>query len=79
MNANTLRQVHYALKPEERTSLQFAALARGDNIESDRLLNSAPLVWRKLVHHTDLIKARTVVGFIYQSVRMNHETVLRSR
>ena len=49
-----------------------AASARDDNVETERLLNSAPRVWRKQVHHTSLITARTVIGFIYQLEQLTY-------
>ena len=52
MNLNTLTGMYGDLSAEERASMMFAALSRDDETEVNRLMGSAPMLNRRMSHHT---------------------------
>ena len=48
MNAKTLTNLYTELTPEERYPLIVSALLREDEVESDRLRDSAPMIRHRI-------------------------------
>ena len=66
MNSKTLARAYDTLTAEEWTPLYFAAVARGDKTEVERLSNAAlrmPRTWKDKYH---LVKAFAVLAYIHQ-------------
>lgn len=57
MNTNHLARAYDQLTPQERLALVLAASARGDDVEQDRLMQSAPRFALTAPHHFGLIES----------------------
>jgi hypothetical protein len=65
MNTKALSNSYDVLTPEERLPLIHAASARGDEVEIDRLIRSAPRVRYSASHHFPLADAFDTVSLLH--------------
>jgi hypothetical protein len=65
MNTKALSNSYDTLTPEERLPLIHAASARGDEVEIDRLIRSAPRVVYSLSNHVGLADAFETVSHLH--------------
>jgi hypothetical protein len=65
MNTKALSNCYDVLTPNERLPLIHAALARGDEVEVDRLVRSAPRVTYSLSNHVGLADAFDTVRLLH--------------
>ena len=70
MSRKNLADMFDVLTPEERTSLTFAASARGDEIELGRLISTAPRHTVSVLHHSGVIRALCICGCIYRAEQL---------
>jgi hypothetical protein len=65
MNTKALSNCYYTLTPNERLPLIHAASARGDEVEVDRLIRSAPRVAYSLSNHIGLVDAFETASYLH--------------
>jgi hypothetical protein len=65
MNTKALSNCYSTLTPNERLPLIHAALSRGDEVEVDRLVRSAPRVAYSLSNHIGLADAFETVSLLH--------------
>jgi hypothetical protein len=65
MNTKVLSNCYDVLTPQERLPLIYAASARGDEVEVDRLVRSAPRVVYSLSNHVGLADAFDTLSLLH--------------
>jgi hypothetical protein len=65
MNTNALARQYDKLTPWERLPLILAAIDRGDDVEADRLANSAPLEWFRMSDFYALAEGMLLAGLFH--------------
>ncbi len=67
MSPQALSNMFDVLTPEERASLSLAAAARGDEVELERLMSTAPRHSVSEMHHSGVMRAVCICVFIHRA------------
>lgn len=70
MSAKTLKSMYSTLSREERTALAYAAAARGDEVELDRLHGSAPRERWILPNHNRVFRAVSTCAIMHRAEQL---------